>query len=141
MAQLPDREAFLAFWRAGEGFKWRQLLPHALYVGPLLLAAIALRLANPPIPYWLATGILAVGYVFLMPFFGTRLYWKRYAPFIRCHQCGDWFGWDESGNMFGPNPKWKTIARTGRCYNCGAQVLRVDGSEAPQEPGSSTNST
>ena len=121
--QQPDREAFIKYWKDYGTFSWRQLLPYGIYLGSLALYAFVVRRIDTEGRFWLPSLIVAVVYLILAPYFVIRRVHKRFAPFIRCPQCGDWFGQDSSGAYFGPNPKFKTIIQTGQCSKCGKQIL------------------
>ncbi len=121
--EKPTREAFIAYWKDYEGFAWRQLLPYILYLGPLAIYAIVIRSIDPEGQFWLPSVIAAIGWVVLAPYLSIRSYHKRFARFIRCPSCGDWFGQDASGAYSGPNPKFRGVIETGRCSKCGEQIL------------------
>jgi hypothetical protein len=104
--ERPTREAFIAYWKDHDGFAWRQLLPYIQYLGPLAIFAFVVRLIDREGRFWLPSVIVAVALVFLYPYVSIRSYHKRYARFIRCPKCGDWFGQDASGAYSGPNPKF-----------------------------------
>jgi hypothetical protein len=121
--QRPTREEFIAYWKDYDTFSWDQLLPYVSYLGPLTLFAILMRWIDSDGRFWLPSVILAVAYVFLYPYLGILYVHKRFARFIRCPSCGDWFGQDASGAYHGPNPKFRGIVETGRCGTCGQQIL------------------
>jgi ribosomal protein S27AE len=121
--QQPTREAFTAFWKESDIFHWRQLLPYVLYPGGLALYAFVIRWIDTEGRFWLASLIVATGYVVLIPYIWIRKYHKRFARFIRCPRCGDWFGQDASRAYSGPNPKFRDIIESGHCSNCGERVL------------------
>lgn len=121
--QQPDREAFVAFWKDYGTFSWRQLVPYGVYLGCLALYAFVVRRIDADGRFWLPSLVGAIAYLIFAPYFAWRRYHRRFAKFIRCPQCGDWFGRDSSGDYFGPNPKFKTVIETGRCGKCGKQIL------------------
>jgi len=121
--EQPSREAFIAFWKDSDVFSWREVLPYVLYLGPLAVYAFVIRSIDPQGRFWLPSVIAAVGWVVLAPSLSIRRFHKRYARFIRCPNCGDWFGQDASGAYSGPNPKFRGVIETGRCSKCGEQIL------------------
>jgi hypothetical protein len=127
--QRPGREEFIAFWkeeeRRREEASWRELLPHVLYPGYLAIAVFVVRWLDSEGRFWLPSLIVAIAYVFLAPYLWISTHQRRFARFIRCPSCGDWFGQDVSGAYSGPNPKYRGIFETGRCGQCGEQVLSV----------------
>ena len=123
VTQQPDRESFIAYWKDHETFPWRVLLFYVLYLGCLAIFAFVVRLIDSNLWLSLLAPFVAIGYVILVPYLTIRWVHTRYARFIRCPHCGDWFGQDESGAYFGPNPKFKGIIDTGRCSKCGARIL------------------
>lgn len=126
--QLPDRAAFIAFWKEEETFRWRKLLPIFYYVGGLGFFAYLTRCYDPTGQFWLFSLAIAIAYVFLAPTLTWRHQRKKYARFIRCFRCGDWFASDLSGAYptQGSNPKLEIITQTGHCVNCGTQILTDD---------------
>ena len=129
----PTHEAFIAYWKDYRTFKWRQLVPHVVYLGGLALCAILVRQIDPESKHWLRWIAVAILYVILVPAFGIRWVQRRHAEFIRCPQCGDWFGQDVSGAYSGPDPKFQIVIATGRCAQFGTQIL-VEGAAAPPTP-------
>jgi hypothetical protein len=121
--QQPDREAFIAYWKDFGTFTWRQLLFYVLYPGCLAVYAFAARQIDTEGRFGLASLIFAIGYIILFPYLIIRRLHKRFARFIRCPRCGDWFGQDSSGAYSGPNPKFRGVIETGRCSKCGEQIL------------------
>jgi hypothetical protein len=119
----PGREAFIAYWRDYGTSRWRQLLPYVLYLGGLGLFALVVRRIDTQGRFWPASLAVAVGYLILFPYLSIRRVHRRFARFIRCPRCGDWFGRDASGAYFGPNPKLRSVIGTGRCGKCGEQIL------------------
>jgi hypothetical protein len=133
---LPTPEEFVAFWQASEVRSWRNALPYALYLSGFALYAViaqaVVKLLSDDfwptyigniVIVWNAPLILAVVYVFLVPFVWATVYWRLYARSIRCPQCGDWLARDDSGAWRGPNPKWKSVSQTGVCGKCGQRLL------------------
>ena len=121
--QQPDRESFIAYWQDYGTFPWRMLLFYVLYLGCLAIFAIVVRLIDSTLWLSLLALFAAIGYVILVPYLSIRWVHTRFARFIRCPHCGDWFGQDASGAYFGPNPKFKGIIETGRCSKCGERIL------------------
>src|SRR3954452_1358901 len=103
-AQRPNREEFIAFWKDYDTFSWRQLGPYVLYLGPLAVYAFVIRRLDSEGRFGFLSFIIALGYVFLFPYTAIRSFHRRYARFIRCPGCGDWFGQDAGGAYHGPNP-------------------------------------
>ena len=121
--QQPDREAFIAYWKDYETFTRGQVLFYLLYPGCLAVYALVVRWIDSDGRFWLPSLVVAVGYIILVPYLIIRRVHTRFAHFIRCPHCGDWFGQDESGAYHGPNPKFRGIIATGRCSKCGEQIL------------------
>ena len=101
--QRPNREAFIGYWKDYDTFHWTGLLPYTFYLGPLALYAFLVRWIDSEGRFWLPSLIVAVGYVILYPYSLIRRVHTRFARFIRCPCCGDWFGQDASGAYRGPN--------------------------------------
>ena len=120
--QLPDREAFIAYWKDYQTFTWRQLLFYILYPGGLAVYGFVVPWPRSVEWVWLPL-VGAAGYLVLVPYLIIRRVHKTFARFIRCPTCGDWFGQDASGAYFGPNPKFRGIIESGRCSKCGEQIL------------------
>ncbi len=121
--QQPSREAFIAYWRDYGVFRWRQLLWYVGYLGGLTLCAFVIRTVDPEGRFLAGSLALAAAYLVLVPYLTIRRVHTRFAPFIRCPHCGDWFGQDVSGAYHGPNPRFRDIIETGHCRKCGAQIL------------------
>ena len=121
--QQPSREAFIAYWKDFDTFTWRQLLPYIIYPGCGVIYAFVVRWIDPDGRFAIPELIVAIGYFILVPYIDIRYIHTRYARFIRCPSCGDWFGQDASGAYHGPNPKFRLVIETGRCSKCGAQIL------------------
>lgn len=121
--QRPSREEFIAFWKDFETFSWRDVLPYLLYPGCLALLVSVIRRIDPDGRFLLPLILGAIGYIFLVPYAWITSYHTRFARFIRCPSCGDWFGQDASGAYSGPNPKFRGVIETGRCSECGEQIL------------------
>lgn len=121
--QQPSREAFSAYWKDYGVFRWRQLLWYVGYLGGLALYAFVIRAVDADGRFLVASLVVAAAYLFLVPYLTIRRVHTRFAPFIRCPHCGDWFGQDASGAYHGPNPKFRDIIETGRCGKCGEQIL------------------
>jgi hypothetical protein len=119
----PSREEFTAYWKEVETSNWDDVLLYVVYPGVLALYAVLIRLMDSEGRFWLPSLIVALGYVFLYPYTLIRRVHTRFAAFIRCPSCGDWFGQDASGAYSGPNPKYRGIIETGTCGKCGAQIL------------------
>jgi hypothetical protein len=122
-AQQPNREAFIAYWKTYRVFRWCQLLWYVSYLGGLALYAFVIRRVDPDGRFLLASLVVAAAYLVLVPYLTIRRVHTKFARFIRCPRCGDWFAGDASGAYFGPNPKFRSIIETGRCCKCGAQIL------------------
>jgi hypothetical protein len=122
--QQQDREAFIAYWKdhgtSKEGR--RVLLFYLFYLGGLAVYAFIVPWIDSAGWFWLPL-FGAVGYLILVPYLVIRRVHRKFAHFIRCPNCGDWFGQDASGAYFGPNPKFRGIIETGRCSKCGEQIL------------------
>jgi hypothetical protein len=131
--QRPSRDEFIAFWKDYDVFSWRQVLPYILYPGCLAIYALIIRWLDSEGRFWLPSLIVAIGYVFLVPYLSIRRIHSRFARFIRCPRCGDWFGQDASGAYSGPNPKFRDVIETGRCSQCGEQILSDRGNTALHE--------
>ena len=112
--------------RTFKTFHWDQVLLYIVYPGLLALYAVLIRWIDSEGRFWLPSVIVAVGYVILYPYTLIRRVHKRFACFIRCPCCGDWFGQDASGAYSGPNPKYRGIIETGLCSKCGEQILSDD---------------
>jgi len=121
--QQPNREAFIAYWKDYGVFRWRQLLWYVGFLGGLALYAFLVRRADSDGRFIIASLVLAAAYLVLVPYLTIRRVHTKFALFVRCPQCGDWFGQDASGAYFGPNPKFRGVIQTGRCFKCGAQIL------------------
>jgi len=121
--QQPSREAFSAYWKGYGVFGWRQLLWYVGYLGGLALYVFIVRAVDPDGRFLVASLVAAAAYLFVVPYLAIRRVHTRFARFIRCPHCGDWFGRDASGAYFGPHPKFRAIIETGRCAKCGAQIL------------------
>jgi len=121
--QQPSREAFIAYWKDYGNFPCRQLLWYVLYLGCLAVFAFGIRRIDAEGRFWLASLVVAASYLILVPYITIRRVHSRFARFIRCPHCGDWFGQDASGAYFGRNPKFRGIIETGRCSKCGEQIL------------------
>jgi hypothetical protein len=121
--QQPNRDAFIAYWKDYGVFRWRQLLWYFGYLGGLALYVFVVRRVDPDARFLIASLVLAAAYLILVPYLIVRRVHTKFARFIRCPQCGDWFGQDASGAYHGPNPKFRGIIETGRCSKCGAQIL------------------
>jgi hypothetical protein len=122
----PSREEFTAYWKDFQTLNWGDVLLYIVYPGVLALYAILIRWIDSEGRFWLPSLIVAIEYVILYPYTLIRRVHKRFARFIRCPTCGDWFGQDASGAYSGPNPKFRGIIETGRCSKCGEQVLSDD---------------
>ena len=125
-AKRPSREEFTAYWKDDQTFDRGDLLLYVFYPGVLALYAVVVRWIDSEGRFWLPSLIVAVGYVILYPYTLIRTFNTRFARFIRCPCCGDWFGQDASGAYSGPNPKYRGIIETGRCSKCGEQILSDD---------------
>jgi len=121
--QQPSRDSFIAYWKDYGAFRWRQLLWYAGYLGVLALYAVVVRRVDPDGRFLIVSLVLAAAYLVLVPFLTIRGVHTKFACFIRCPNCGDWFGQDASGSYFGLNPKFRAVIQTGRCFKCGAQIL------------------
>ncbi len=121
--QQPDREAFIAYWKGYRTFSWRMPLCYGIYLGGLELYVLVVRRIDAEGRFLLPSILLAVLYLIFVPYLYIRSVHKRFARFIRCPHCGDWFGQDSSGAYFGPNPKFQIIIQTGKCCKCGKQIL------------------
>jgi hypothetical protein len=123
----PTREEFLAYWRKGEEerskFSWRTVRPYVIYIGGLALFAAIIRSLDPSYGFAVAAVLIAVAYIIAVPWLWIVTGQRRYAKFIRCHQCGDWLGRDLSGAWHGSNPNWKLIGETGKCTKCGTTLF------------------
>ncbi len=118
-----NREAFITFWKDYGVFRWRQLLWYVGYLGGLALYGLIVRKVDSDGRFLVASLIVAGAYLVLVPYLTIRRFHMKFARFIRCPQCGDWFGRDASGAHFGPSPKFRAVIETGRCLKCGAQIL------------------
>jgi hypothetical protein len=118
-----SRQAFSSYWEDYGVFRWRQVRWYVGYLGGLALYAFIIRTIDADGRLWLASLLLAVAYLVLVPYLTIRRLHTRFASFIRCPHCGDWFGQDASGSYFGPNPKFRAIIETGRCSKCGEKIL------------------
>jgi hypothetical protein len=121
--QQPSRNAFTAYWKDHGVFRWRQLLWYVGYLGGLAVLVFTVRSVDADGRFLIPALILAAVYLVSVPYFTIRRVYTKFARFIRCPQCGDWFGQDASGAYHGPNPKFRGIIETGRCSKCGAQIL------------------
>lgn len=121
--QQPSRDAFIAYWKYYGMFRRRQLFWYVGYLGGLALYAFIVRRIDPDGRFLIVSLVLAAAYLILVPYLTVRRVHTRFARFIRCPHCGDWFGQDASGEYHGPNPKFRGVIETGRCCKCGAQVL------------------
>jgi hypothetical protein len=119
----PNREEFIAFWRDFDRVSWRDFMPYVIYLGPLVMYAFVIRRFDPEGRLALLSVVLALGYVILFPCITIRGYHRRYARFLRCPSCGDWFGQDASGAYHGPNPRFRGVIETGCCPGCGEPIL------------------
>src|SRR5437879_6389766 len=95
--QRPGREEFIAYWKDWETVSWCQFVPYLLYLGCLAVYALVVRRFDPEGRFWLPSFIAAIGYVIITPYLSIRSFHRRFARFIRCPSCGDWFGQDASG--------------------------------------------
>jgi CelD/BcsL family acetyltransferase involved in cellulose biosynthesis len=123
VTQRPSREAFVAYWKDFGVFRWRQILEYIAFLGGLAAYVFVVRTFDPDGRFLIVSLIVAVAYLVLVPYLTIRRVHTRFARFIRCPHCGDWFGQDASGAYFGPNPKYRAVIETGRCVKCGAQIL------------------
>jgi hypothetical protein len=122
--QKPSRDAFIAYWKDYDGgLRWREILWYVGYLGGLALFGFVVRRADLEYRFLIASLVVAAAYLVLVPYLTIRRVHTKYARFIRCPQCGDWFGQDVSGAYRGPNPKFRRVIVTGRCTKCGAQIL------------------
>jgi hypothetical protein len=121
--QQPSRDAFTAYWKDYGVFRWRQLLWYVGYLGGLAVLVLTVRAVDADGRFLILSLVLAAAYLVSVPYFTIRRVHTKFARFIRCPQCGDWFGQDSSGAYHGPNPKFRGIIETGRCSKCGAQIL------------------
>jgi hypothetical protein len=121
--QQPSREAFTAYWKNYGTPGWRLALWYLIYLGGLALFAFIVRWLDADGWFLIILLVTAVAYLILYPYLTIRRVHRRFAHFIRCPHCGDWFGEDASGAYFGPNPKFRRVIETGCCYKCGAQVI------------------
>jgi DNA-directed RNA polymerase subunit RPC12/RpoP len=119
----PTRQEFASYWKDYDTFAWRQLVPYAVYLGGLALYAFAVRRTDAEGRFLVIELAGAAGYLIFLPYFCIRWVRTRKSQFIRCPDCGDWFGQDFSGAYHGPNPKFKSVIETGRCSKCGKQIL------------------
>ena len=129
--RLPNRDEFTAFWQKQDTFSFLQLAPLGIYLGGLALFAFGVRLIDTTGRFALPTLAAANAWVFLLPIFYLRIYWKRHDRFIRCPQCRDWVAMDSSGEWKGPNPKWIAVSQTGHCGRCGAQMITLEQQSSP----------
>jgi hypothetical protein len=121
--QKPSRDAFIAYWADYDVFRWRQLLWYLGYLGVLALFVFVVRRVDAAGRFMAASFVIAVTYVILIPYLTVRRVRTKFARFIRCPQCGDYFAQDTSGAFHGPNPKFRGIIETGRCGKCGTQII------------------
>ena len=121
--EKPSRDAFIAYWKDYGRFGWRVLLWYGGYLGGLALLVLGVRSLDPEGRWLIASLALAIAYLVLLPYLTIRRVHSRYARFIRCPCCGDWFAQDASGMYHGANPTFQTVIETGRCVNCGAQIF------------------
>ena len=119
---MSYRDEFIAFWKDKRRHQ-PPLLFYVLYLGGLLLYAFVIPRTGIAESFAFLSIVGAIAYIVLVPYFAARIYWTRYASFIRCPRCGDWFGRDFSGAWSGPNPKWMAVVETGRCAECGTHIL------------------
>ena len=119
----PSREEFITYWKDYDSTSWRKLVPYALYLGCLAIYAFVVRQIDAEGRYWVFSLIIAIAYVVLIPYLYIKRIQTRYARFIRCPKCGDWFAQDSSGAYRGPNPKFKLVILSGKCSKCGQQIL------------------
>jgi hypothetical protein len=119
----PSREEFTAYWKEAETSNWDVVLLYIVYPGVLAVYAVLVRWIDSEGRFWLPSLVVAVAYVILYPYTLIRRVHTRFARFIRCPCCGDWFGQDASGAYSGPNPKYRGIIETGHCSKCGEQIL------------------
>ena len=119
----PTREEFATYWKDYGVFTWRQLVPYVVLLGGLAVYAFAVRRLDAEGRFWFLSLAGAAAYLVFLPYFWIRRIHTRKARFIRCPQCGDWFGQDSSGAYFGPSPKFQTVIHTGKCVKCGKQIL------------------
>ncbi len=83
-------------------FRWRQLLWYFGYLGGLALYAFVVRRVDSDGRFIIASLVLAAAYLILVPYLTIRRVHTKFARFIRCPHCGDWFGQDASGAYFAP---------------------------------------
>jgi ribosomal protein S27AE len=121
--ERPTRDAFIAYWQHARDFGWDDVLLYIVYPGLLAFFTIVVRSVDVEGRFWIIEMIVAVGYVILYPYTLIGYIQLRFARFIRCPRCGDWFGRDQSGAYVGPNPKFRIVIETGRCATCGQQIL------------------
>ena len=119
----PTLEEFSAFWKDYDAITFRQFIPLITYVGGLVLYALVVPRVDAAGCLWFLWLPGALAYLILAPCFWIRWVHTRYARFIRCPECGDWFGWDSSGAYHGTNPKFRIVMQTGKCGRCGTQIL------------------
>jgi hypothetical protein len=121
--QMPTREAFSRYWEDHRSAVWLPLLWYVGYLGGLATYAFIITRLELDVRLSIISLVLGAAYVILIPYLTARYHHKRFARFIRCAYCGDWFGRDSTEAFFGPNPKFKSIIETGRCPKCGKSVL------------------
>ena len=121
--QRPSRDAFIAYWADYDVFRWRQLLWYVGYLGGLALFVFVVRTVDDAGRFRVASLVMAVTYVGLVPYLTIRRVHTKFARFIRCPQCDDYFAQDTSGAFHGPNPKFRGVIETGRCSKCGTQII------------------
>jgi hypothetical protein len=120
--QQPDRKAFIAYWKDYGTFTWRMFWFYILFLAGL--AVYSFVVSRIDFGEWFGLPLFgAAAYLIFVPYFVIRRVHRKFARFIRCPNCGDWFGQDASGAYFGPNPKFRGIIETGRCSKCGQQIL------------------
>jgi hypothetical protein len=119
----PSREQFAAYWKDYGKASCRDLIPHAVYLAGLGAYALLVRHLDPEAKLLFLSFVGAGVYLVALPYLWIRRIHKRSAEFIRCPDCGDWFGQDSSGAYHGPNPKFRVVLQTGRCSKCGKQIL------------------
>jgi hypothetical protein len=121
--EQPSRDAFTAYWKDYAVFRWRDLLGYVWYLGGLALYVFIIRRVDPDGRFLIASVVVAAAYLVLVPYLTIRRVHTKFARFIRCPHCGDWFGQDTSGAYRGPNPKFSAVIETGCCHKCGAKIL------------------
>jgi hypothetical protein len=120
-SNLPDRDAFVAFW-SRKSSPLSYLLTLAIYFAILLSFHAIPRSASSPARS-IAVAFSAIVFAIGAPVLYCMIFWRRNDRFLRCPACRMWVGSDLMGNLNKCDPDWQRIASTQRCVRCGERMI------------------